>query len=245
LLVFFLLGLINFSLAAQDPYPTGPEAGRELAEELRSMRPAEEFKWTGTLKILGRGHKSVSVPIACQTTLTPTNWSVTYFTSATATSGAEKLTVIFSTNAPNQYIYARAEAPGAPLGKAKTLSGAEADIPLAGSDFWLSDLGFEFYHWPDQVRLAGEMRRSRPCYVLESTHPHPSAGGYARVLTWVDKDSNQPLQAEAQGANRKVIKEFEVGSVEKIHDHYVVKDLRMSNNKTGSHTELDFNVDEK
>ena len=145
-----------------------------------------------------------SVPVTCTTTLTTTNWSVTYATDATVSNGAEKLTVIFSTNAPNQYIYARALAPDAPLGEAKTLSGAEADIPLAGSDFWLSDLGFEFYHWPDQVRLKGQMHRSRPCFVLQSVNPHPAPGGYARVLTWVDKDSGQPLQAEA-GAMRTSI----------------------------------------
>src|SRR5207244_290627 len=104
------------------------------------------------------------IPVTCQTTLTETNWSVIYTTEATASNGMEKLTVVFFTNAPNQYIYARAASSAEPLGEPKTLTGAEADIPLAGSDFWLSDLGFEFYHWPEQIRHKGEMRRSRPCY---------------------------------------------------------------------------------
>ncbi len=238
-----------FTLAAgtlfgQDVSPTGPEVGRELAAMLQSLRPAEEVKWSGMLKIAGRGQKVPAVPIQCETKLGETNWSVTYLTGATETMGAEKLTVVFSTNAPNEYIYARAASPGAPLGEPKVLTGSAADIPLAGSDFWLSDLGFEFYHWADQVRLPGEMRRSRPCYVLESTNPHPSAGGYARVRTWVEKESNQPLQAEAYGADKKLLKEFELGSVEKINGHYEVKDLKMFNRKTGSRTYLDFNLDE-
>jgi len=144
----FLCCLMAFSLNAQSVPATGPEAGRALVAELLSVRPDEEVKWNGVLKISGRENKLDPVPIQCQTKPGETNWSVTYLTSATRTSGAEKLTIIFSTNAPPQYFYARAAAPDAPLGETKALTGAEADIPLADSDFWLSDLGFQFYHWP-------------------------------------------------------------------------------------------------
>jgi len=225
--------------------PTGPEAGRELAAELRSMRPLEEVNSHGTLRIYGRHEKNIpAVPIRCQTTLGET-WSIEYVTGATAITGAEKLTVTFFTNSPNQYVYARAATPGGPLGEARNLKGAEADVPLAGSDFLLSDLGYEFYHWPDQIRHPGEMKSGRPCYVLESVNPHPAAGGYARVMTWVEKESNQPLLAEAYDAKGAVIKRFELGSVEKIHGHYQVKDLKMFNNKTRSRTELDFDLEKK
>src|SRR5581483_8795027 len=175
--------------ARAEEYPTGPEAGRALAAELRTMRPEENSKWRGTLKI-SRNHKTVTVPIYCETTLDQSNtaWDVMYLTIATDSMGAEKLTVIFSTNGPNQYILAVAGSPGAPLGAPRQLSGAAANVPLAGSDFWLSDLGLEFYHWPEQDRLKGEMRRGQPCYVLESTNPQPSPGGYSRVRTWIDKE---------------------------------------------------------
>jgi Outer membrane lipoprotein-sorting protein len=225
-------------LAAQE----GPEAGRELAAQLRSMQPTEDVKWRGALKISGRNHTTVSVPILCETTLGGTNWSVMYLASSTPIAGAEKLTVVFSTNAPNQYIYARAAAPGAPLDPPKILTGAEADVPLAGSDFWLSDLGFEFYHWPDQVRLPGQMRRGRPCYVLQSTNPHPAPGGYAWVKTWVEKESGQPVLAEAYGTDHKLFKEFELGSVAKVNGRYQVKNLKMFNRRTGSRTYLDFDL---
>lgn len=243
----FLISLMLFALVARlaaDELPPaeGPEAGKELATTLRSMRPAENVKWRGALKIVSRDHKTLSVPILCETTLGETNWSVMYLASATATTGAEKLTVIFSTNAPNQYIYARAATPNGPLGEPKTLTGAEADIPLAGSDFFLTDLGFEFYHWPDQVRMPGQMRRGRPCYVLQSTNPHPSPNGYSRVMTWVEKESGQPLLAEAYGADKKLMKEFELGSVAKVNGRYEVKDLKMFNRKTGSRTYLDFDL---
>jgi hypothetical protein len=206
------------------------------------MQPAENVKWRGALKISGRNHKTASVPILCEITPGTNNWTVMYLAAATPDSGAEKLTIVFSTNSPNQYIYARAPLPTASLDPPKTLTGSEADISLAGSDFWLSDLGFEFYHWPDQVRLRGQMRRGRPCYVLQSSNPHPGSDGYSRVVTWVDRESGQPLQAEAYGTDGKLLKEFELGSVAKVNGRYEVKDLKMFNRKTGSRTYLDFDL---
>jgi hypothetical protein len=222
--------------------PQGPEAGRELAEELRSTRPAEDVKWSGIVKILGREPKVPPLKISCQTILGETNWSVIYQVDGTESTGAEKLTVIFSTNAPTQYLYARATSPGATPGEPQTLTDAQADIPLAGSDFWLSDLGFEFYHWTNQVQHAGEMKHSRPCFVLESSNPHPNPNGYLRVVTWVEKESGQPIHAEAYGANNKLLKEFELGSVVKVNGHDEVKDMKMFNRKTDSRTYLDFDV---
>ena len=242
LVVFSFVSSIT-SLSAQElPPAEGPEAGRDLAALLRSMQPAENAKWRGALKISGRDQKTISVPVLCETILGSNNWSVMYLAAATQTTAAEKLTVIFSTNAPNQYLYARAATLDGPLGEPKSLTGAEADVPFAGSDFWLSDLGFEFYHWPDQVRLPGQMRRSRPCYVLESINSHPAPNAYLRVLTWVEKESAQPLQAEAYGADKKLMKEFELGSVEKVNGRYQIKDLKMFNRKTGSRTYLDFDL---
>lgn len=220
----------------------GPEAGRELARHLLSMQPAENVKWRGTLKISGRNHRTISVPILSEITPGTTNWSVMYLAASTPNTVAEKLDIIFSTNAPNQYVYARGATPGGPLEPPNTLTGAEADIPLAGSDFWLSDLGFEFYHWPDQVRLRGQMRRGRPCYVLQSVNPHPLPNGYSRVVTWVDRESEQPLIAEAYGTDGKLMKEFELGSVAKVNGRYQVKDLKMFNRRTGSRTYLDFDL---
>jgi hypothetical protein len=219
----------------------GPEAGRAVVAKLLAARPAENIHWSGSLNIFGRDEKVLPVPVDCETTLGQTNWTVTYLAGATATNGAEKLTLIFSTNAPPQYLYARASGPNAPLGEAKALTAAEADVPFAGSDFWLSDLGYEFFRWPVQNRLRSQSKRWRGCYVIESINPHPAPGRYARVITYVDAESNQPLQAEAWGSDGNKIKDFELGSVEHIHGHYEAKNLKMFNRLTGSRTYLDFN----
>jgi hypothetical protein len=236
---------INPSWAGAPAEPKGPDAGNELAAQLRALRPEENGRWSGSLSIFGRGHDLAPIPVSCETTLGETNWSVTNLASATADSPGEMLKVVFSTNAPNEYFYSKAPSPGAPLGAAKQLTGAEADIPLAGSDFWLSDLGFEFYHWPQQNRLMGEYKSTRACYVLESVNPHPSPGGYGRVITWIDRETNEPLLAEAYAADGKTkLKSFKLGSVTKLKDgHYVVKNLKMTNLKTDSRTFLNFDIE--
>jgi hypothetical protein len=234
--------LFSLHLHAQQVPATGPEAGRALVAGLLSARPIENVRWSGALQIFHRENPVPQVPVQCQTALGETNWTVTYLAGATASNGAEKLTIVFSTNAPPQYFYARASGPDAPLGETKTLSAAEADVPFANSDFWLSDLGFQFYHWPAQNELKGQTRRSRGCHVLESKNPNPTPGGYARVLTWIDSESNQPLQAEAYGADGNMIKFFELGSVQKVNGHYEVKNLKMTNRRTGSETSLNFDA---
>jgi Outer membrane lipoprotein-sorting protein len=207
------------------------------------MRPVEDADWRGVMKISGRGHQTVAVPVTCKTATGESAWTVTYTTSSTNGMVSEKLVINFSTNAPPQYLYTRAVSPGGPLGETRRLSGAEADIPLGGSDFWLSDLGFEFYHWPDQNRLKGEMRRGKPCFVLESVNKHPAVGSYGRVKVWIEKESGAPLQAETYGIDGKVLKDFELGSVKKVNDRYQLKDMEILNRQTGSRTRLVFDLD--
>jgi hypothetical protein len=230
LLTAILLSSVFSWAQENDPYPTGPEAGRELAAKLRAIKPEENLGWHGVLKIFGRQNKLRPVPVSCQLTVSETNWTVTYTTAPTDTNLAEKFTIIFSTNGLNQYFYARAIAPGESPGKSKQVTAAEADVPIGGSDFWLSDLGLEFLHWPDQLRLKGEMRSSRPCFVLISTNPHPVRGGYSRVKTWIEKESGQPLEAEAYGSDKTntVVKSFSLEKVAKVDGQYQVKEMEIN-----------------
>lgn len=247
----FVLPLViflgNLSLRAEDdPYPTGPEAGRKLAAELRQIRPLGSTNTHGVLKILGRGHKIPLVPMDGRVVVTETNWTVTYVTKPTDTNLAEKFTVIFSPDGPNRYFYARADAPGKSPGEPKELASGEADIPIGGSDFWLSDLGLEFLHWPDQNRLKGDISNSRGRYVLVSINPHPAPGHYSQVKTWIDKEADQPTEAEAYQFNstNKVMKRFILDKVAKNSDgSYQVKEMIMHQ---GEHfrTHLMMDVDD-
>ncbi len=226
-----------------DISPTGPEAGKALAAELSNLRLEENAK--GVLKIRGRDHKVTEIPIKAQPVPGEAQWKMVYLASATNDRGAEQLTVVHTTNGPNQYLFARAPSPGAPIGEPKVLTGAQADIPLAGSDFWLADLGFEFYHWPQQIRHKGELRRGRSCFVLESINPNAKPGEYARVVSWIDKESGAPIEAEAYGTDGKLLKQYELGAVQKIDGRYEVKDLKMSNRENATRTTLEFELEQQ
>jgi hypothetical protein len=243
----FVLAAFFFSHHAlrgeEDPYPTGPEAGQKLAAELRAIKPDMGTNWHGVIKIFGREKKIPPVPVECRVIAGETNWTETFETSPADTNAAEKFMIIFSASGANKYFYARAGKPGERLGETMEISPAQADIPLGGSDFWLSDMGLEFLHWPEQDRLKGEMRSGRPCYLLISSNPHPAPGGYSRVKTWVEKKSGQPLEAEAYGAARTnhIVKSF---SLEKVaqdkNGQYQVKEMDINGEgKFWSRLEID------
>jgi hypothetical protein len=247
--VFFLLiNLIAPPLLAQEAedLPAGPEGGAKLAEKLRGS-PPEATRQNGVFKILHRAQKLPPISVSCQTIPGSSNWSVVYETTATNGVPAERLTVLHAPGAANQYFYARAASPEAPPGQPKQLAGPEADIPFAGTDFWLTDLGFEFYDWPAQNLLKGEMRSGKPCYVLECVNPHPQPGGYSRVKLWIEKEHLAPLIAKAYQLDNtnRILKEYDLGSLKENKDtgNYEVKDLQIDNNLTGSTTKLEFNFE--
>jgi hypothetical protein len=224
--------------------PATPEelaAGQALAEHLRSAVPVENSEIHGRLIITSKG-ATREIPIICRVMVNPANWETDYETAGTAQSGAERLVVLHSTNGPNQYLYARAASPSAALPKPAPVPAAEAAIPLAGSDFSLADLGLEFLHWPVQRQLSGEMRLGEPCYVLESSDPQ--ARDIVRVKSDIDKEFGAPLIAFAYDAQGHVVKEYSLGgsSFKKVNGRWQVEKMDIRNKKTGSHTELKFDL---
>jgi hypothetical protein len=152
-----------------------PEA-RQLVRDIISQTPAEKRSWAGLLKIRdGDGRRS---EISLTYTIVPEErgWLGIYEARSTPWRGAERLVIVHRDHQPNEYIHSPAGGPGEAPKQAVTLRGDRAAIPFAGSDYWLSDLGMEFLHWPEQrlVRDAKiKMRLSRPCKVIEASIPTP------------------------------------------------------------------------
>ena len=228
--------------ASAAPAPAGdPVGGQSLAQRLRSAMPEEASEIRGTL-IIGPGKHARQVPVVCRVILHDGTWETDYDTAATACSGAERLMIIHRPNAPNEYLYAKAAAPDAALPPPAPLAPADADIPLAGSDFSLADLGLEFLHWPDQREFPDETRLDRACYVLESRNPQGS--GITRVRSYFDKESGGLLIAEAFDAGGQAAKKFSLhgSSFKKVNGHYRLEKMEISNRKTRSQTELKFDI---
>jgi len=113
---------------------------------------------------------------------------------------------------------------------------------FANSDFWVCDLGLEFFHWPAQKVLKKEIKRSRGCTVLESTNPNPATNSYSRVVSWIDSESGGIVQAEAYDFNGKLLKEFAPKSFKKVNGQWELQEMQINNVQTGSRTRLDFDL---
>ena len=234
-----LLTLAWTAPAADLPPGIDPvQAGQHLARELRSAVPDESAEFTGTL-VIYKGEKSSEVPIRCKIDTNNSGWTVTYDTKGGDSQPPQRLSIKHAPNQTNLYLYAE----GKDLNKSRQLKPEELTLPLAGSDFYLMDLGLEFFHWPKQRLVKQEMRRSRSCRVLESTNTTPTPGAYARVLSWIDVESDGLLRAEAYDAKNEPFKIFEVGSFKKLRGKWQLQEIKIRNPKAKTRTELRFNLE--
>ena len=230
------------SVWAEAPDSPAQTAGRALAEQIRNALPEESSRIEGTLIIRANG-QTRRVPVVCRVVLREGSWESDYDTSATTNAGAEQLIVIHRINLPNEYLYARAPGPSAPLPKPSPLTPEEAaETPLAGSDFSAGDLGLDFLHWPQQKQLKGEMRLGQPCYVLESRNPE--AKSIVRVKSYIDKETSGLLIAEGTDSTERLVKEFSLGgsSFKRVHGHYQLEKMDIRDLKKHSHTELKLDI---
>jgi hypothetical protein len=230
-------------LATTPSPPEDDAAGQTLADRLRSAEPDENSEVHGTL-IIHEGKVVTQVPVICRVVLKGASWETVYETSATTNIGAEKLVVIHSTNGPNQYLFAQAAQPGTALPKLEPVAPADADIPLADSDFSLADLGLEFLHWPQQARLPDETKLGQACNVLESRNP--AAREIVRIRSDIDQETGGLLIATGYDAGGHVIKEFSLSgsSFKKVNGHWRLEKMEIRNHKKRSRTELKFDINE-
>ena len=234
----FLLSALAVTAADLPPGIDPVAAGQELARELRSSIPADAGEFTGTLHIYKPGSTN-TVPIQCKIDMRPSGWAVTYETKAGGSQPPQRLVIEHAPDKPNAYLYAE----GKDLNNLRRLKAHELTVPLAGSDFYLMDLGLEFFHWPKQRLVKIEMRRSRSCRVLESINPNPSPGSYSRVLSWIDVESHGLLNAEAFSQDNQEFKAFEVGSFKKVRGKWQLQNVKIRNNKAKTRTDLQFNLE--
>ena len=225
--------------------------GRRLVERILEQRPEENFTNTGILKIRDENGKTSEVPIRCSVVVTATNWESIYDIRRINTNENRPawtaLSVAHSDNAPNRYLLYKVFLRAEKFGPVTTnLSGAQTMIPFAGSDFWVADLGLEFFHWPDQRILKPyEMRRGRSCKVLESINLHPSPSGYSRVVSWIDNETLGIVQAEAYDAKGKLLKEFYPKDFKKVNGQWEVGEMEMINDQTGTRSWIKFNLKQR
>ena len=252
----FLLGLTLalFCLALPCPaQPSKPKTvytdntgeGLALVRELISQRPSEDMALYGVLKMRDGAGKRSEVPVKYSIKAGEPSWQGIYETQATAQTHAEKLVVVHTLDLPNRYLLAQAEGPANSFPDPFVLTNANAAIPFAGSDFWVVDLGLEFLYWPRQQLVKKEMRKGRACKVVESINPHPVAGAYSRVLSWLDTETGGLIRAEAYDQDNRLLKEFSVRAFKKVEGRWQLKEMEIRNEKTDTRTRLEFDLELK
>jgi len=238
-ILFFAVGA---TAAATNDLSDAEIQGRQLAQQLLEQGPGTNFVQNGVLNIRAGKGKHSQIPLRFQTTVNGTGWQTIYET--TSQSNRVRLIVIHKTGRPNEYFLRE----GLEVldkgedGKSTTLVDSKLMTPFAGSDFWVADLGLEFFHWPQQKLLKKEVKRSRGCTVLESTNPNPSTNGYARVVSWIDNESSGIVQAEAYDFKNKRLKEFAPKSFKKVNGQWELQEMEIRNVQTGSRTRLEFDL---
>jgi len=215
--------------------------GRQLAQQLCEARPAENFTNTGVLQIRSGNGNRTNLTFHSQVTITEKGWQNFYQVTLKTKPVPDSFSVevSHSEDRPNKYILTDS---GAGLGV--TVKNTEAFIPFANSDFWLADLGLEFFHWPAQKILpkTAILKRGREYTLLESINPNPATNGYSRVRSWIDKETGGILEAEAYDAAGKLLKEFEPKSFKKVNGQWELQEMEIRNVQTGSRTRLEFDL---
>lgn len=244
LLGWCLVAASNTALlrAADTPSPalSPQEEGAQLATELCQVRP---IQGAGVLRLRdGNGRWFREVRVQMQVVETPDAWQGSYQTTGSAEQPGETLAITHRPGQPNRYHYHREGGE-----QDREFVGSEACIPFARSEFSLSDLGLEFYRWPQQKILKQERRKGRLCTVLESVQPNPTPGSYRRVLSWVDQEHRGILRVEAFDGEGRLTKEFSIGSFTKVKSpngevHWQLKSMEIRNEQTDARTRIEFDL---
>ena len=241
--------LLGFAAAAQSTngLPPAEVEGRQLAAEILSVTPVTNMMQHGTLRVRSP-EGTAGIPITFMTTVkNSSSWDVEY-AAATGTNTIVHLQVVHEVGRPNEYYLAKrtskeeANLDGLLFYPPK-MSPEQIMSPFAGSDFWIADLGLEFFHWPQQIVTGHETRRTRACTVLESHNPNPD-NGYSRVVTWIDNETLGIIHAEAYDTQDKLLKIFDPKSLKKVNGQWELQDIEIQNVQTHSRTRIRFNLND-
>ena len=220
--------LLPFGLQAKAPLPDGSQ----LARSIRELVPEKNMEIRATMEVIVREGKRLNTDVVIQVEkLGQAEWQTTY-TAKRDEEISEYWRVHHEVGQRNRY--------EKKSGLAKQVENYSS---LAGSCFFIADLGMDFLHWPSQVVLKTQRRKSRLCYVLESRNLKPVKGEYHRVVSWVDIKSRGILLADIYSGEAKPVKRFSVKGLSKKNAQWQVDEMEMRDTKTGTRSRLHFHLE--
>ena len=111
-------------------------------------------------------------------------------------------------------------------GGAGTVAMDEYGESVRGMDFNYEDLSMRFLYWPN-AKLMGEDRiRTVKCWYVRVTNPDRK-GPYWTVDLWVHQESGGVARMDAYNFQSKLVKRFQVVSVQKSGKATILKEMRV------------------
>ena len=236
------LCLVFLRVFAADPVVADKGEGKALVQDILTRMPPENTQVLGLLKTRVADGPIIEIPTKMVVHLAAASWEDRYETQPVVGHAGEVLIIRHHGTAPSEYLYGRFPNRGEEP-KLQPVSATNLFQPLAGSDFYLFDLGLEFLHWPSQKIVKKEMSHSRSCRVVESVNPNPTPGTYSRVRSWIDFETANLVMAEAYDARNQKLKEFSIRKISRSEGKAQLKEIEMRNDQTDSRTRLEFNFD--
>lgn len=110
--------------------------------------------------------------------------------------------------------------------------------PVAGTELSWMELSFSFFWWPGPRIVGSEKIANRwECRIIEIDCPPEYPGGWSHIRLWVAPAYNAVVRGEAWRSG-EAVKRFEVKSVKKLRQVYMIGDMEVKNLETGVRARL-------
>ena len=104
--------------------------------------------------------------------------------------------------------------------------GVEFNQKVRGTGITYEDLALKFIYWPNARVLGEDYINTRRVWKLE-LRPPGRQSQYSRVLLWCEQQSGALMRMEGYDWNGKLVRRFEVVSVQQIEGRYFLKQMRI------------------
>lgn len=202
-----------------------------LMERVRLSMPEVPLELGASIRVLDRSGRPVKT-VRATALLTPTeNGRTARYTLLDAFGSVlEEMTVVLGAGGA-EFSFAQGDPPAsAPL---PNLFG-----PIEGSEISWMELSFSYFWWPDPRIVGTDQIANRwECQIIEIACPPEYGEGWSHIRLWVAPAYNAVVRGEAWRGG-KAVKRFEVQSVKKLRQIYMIGDLEVKNLETGARARL-------
>ena len=106
------------------------------------------------------------------------------------------------------------------------IAGREFEQEVRGTAITYEDLALKFVYWPNARVVGEDSIHTRRVWKLELQPPNRESQ-YSRVFLWCEQQSGALMRMHGFDRNGRVVKRFEVVSVQKIEGRYFLKQMRI------------------